>query len=149
MADNFILGMNCVLYYGVALTTAPTGAETWTEIDNTKSVGLTLDNGEADITTRANSGWRATASTLKTASVEIEMLWLPGDTGFEAVKDAWLENEEIAIAAMSGSIVVADSEGLASNCVVTSFRRNEPLDDAVTVTATLKPSSFTDWLVIT
>jgi len=28
---------------------------------------------------------------------------------------------------------------------VTNFSRNEPLEEAVTVNVTLKPSSFTEW----
>jgi len=35
--------------------------------------------GEADITTRGNSGWRATAPTLRECTVEFQMVWRPGD----------------------------------------------------------------------
>ena len=146
--ENFVLGKDCKLYYGETLTATPTGAEDWTEIDNAKDVNLQLDNGEADITTRGNSGWKATAATLKEASIETEMLWKPSDPAFAAVLDAWLNNKELAIAAMSGAMAVAGSQGLAGNCVVTSFKRNEPLEEAVTVSVTLKPSSFTTWLVM-
>jgi hypothetical protein len=60
-------------------------------------VTLNLEAGEAEVTTRANSGWRATVATLKEASVEFEMVW---DTG-DAVLDSsvlldnfqWVEGE--------------------------------------------------------
>lgn len=34
---------------------------------------LNLEKGEADVTTRANNGWRATKGTLKEGSIEFEM----------------------------------------------------------------------------
>jgi len=149
MADNYVLGMDCKLYFNpTALTTAPTGAEDWTELSNAKDLDLSVDNGEADITTRANAGWTATAPTLKTGSIDWTMLHLPGDAGFAAIQEAWLNRAEIALACMSGDIETADSEGLISNFVVINFKRNEPLDGAVTVSVSVKPSSYTDWIVI-
>jgi hypothetical protein len=56
---TFILGMNAKIYQGAA--GAALGA--LTEMGNVRDVTLTLEAGEADITTRANSGWRATGPT--------------------------------------------------------------------------------------
>ena len=84
MAD-FVLGMNAKIYQGAA--GAPIGS--LTEMSNVKDVTLTLEAGEADITTRANSGWRATAATLRECNLEFEMLWKTGDAGFEAIKTAF------------------------------------------------------------
>jgi len=148
MSDNFTLGMDCKLYFKTALLTGPPDGTGWTEIDNAKDVNLQQENGEADVTTRANNGWRATAATLKEATIEFEMLWKPSDAAFAAILAAWLAAGEIAIAAMDGAIDEAGNQGLASNCSVTSFTRNEPLEEAVTVSVTLKPSSFTDWYVV-
>jgi len=148
MSENFTLGMDCKLYFKTALLTGPPDGTGWTEIDNAKDVNLQQENGEADVTTRANNGWRATAATLKEATIEFEMLWKPSDAAFAAILAAWLAAGEIAIAAMDGAIDEAGNQGLASNCSVTSFTRNEPLEEAVTVSVTLKPSSFTDWYVV-
>jgi len=148
MSDNFTLGMECKLYFKTALLTGPPDGTGWTEIDNAKDVNLQQENGEADVTTRANNGWRATAATLKEATIEFEMLWKPSDAAFAAILAAWLAAGEIAIAAMDGAIDEAGNQGLASNCSVTSFTRNEPLEEAVTVSVTLKPSSFTAWYTV-
>jgi hypothetical protein len=152
MSDNFKLGMDCKLYYKTTLLTGPPDGTGWTELDNAKDVNLQQENGEADITTRANGGWRATAATLKEATIEFEMLWKPSDAAFTAILNAWLTSGEIAIAAMDGAIETgaenAGNQGLASNCSVTSFTRNEPLEEAVTVSVTLKPSSFTAWYTV-
>jgi len=148
MSENFTLGMDCKLYFKTALLAGPPDGTGWTEIDNAKDVNLQQENGEADVTTRANNGWRATAATLKEATIEFEMLWKPSDAAFAAILAAWLAAGEIAIAALDGAIDEAGNQGLASNCSVTSFTRNEPLEEAVTVSVTLKPSSFTDWYVV-
>ena len=145
MSENFTLGMNCKLYYDATPLASTPDTGTWSEIDNAKDVTLNLETGEADITTRGNNGWRATAATLKDGSIEFEMLWKPGDAAFDALQAAWAGSTEIAIAAMDGAIATADNQGLAGNFTVTNFSRNEPLEEAVTVNVTLKPSSYTTW----
>jgi len=144
---GFKLGMEAKLYYSTTLlddSNTP-DAVSWTEQTNVKDLTLNLETGEADVTTRANSGWRATAATLKEGSIEFEMVWDSGDAGFTAIKNAWLNSAEIALAAMDGDIETAGNQGLASNFTVTNFSRAEPLEEAMTVSVTIKPSSFTDW----
>jgi hypothetical protein len=77
--------------------------------------------------------------------MEFEMVWDTDDQGFTAIKDAWLNSTEIALAAMDGDISTGGSQGLASNFTVTNFSRNEPLEEAITVNVTVKPSSQTEW----
>jgi hypothetical protein len=149
--ENFVLGKDCKLYFGdVPLDGVTETAATmdWTELDNALDVNLNLSTGEADITTRANNGWKATAATLKEGSIEFEMLWKPTDAGFAAIIAAWLAGSEIPIAALDGAITVEGKKGLVSNCSVTNFSRSEPLEEAVKASVTLKPSSFTEWYVV-
>jgi len=87
MSQTFLLGMNAKIYQDVAGTASPAN-----EMGNVRDVSLTLEAGEADITTRANQGWRATAPTLRECTAEFEMLWQPGDAGFtrqKAVAFTW------------------------------------------------------------
>jgi hypothetical protein len=77
------------------------------------------------------------------------MLWETGDAGFTALKSAWANGEEIALAAMDGDIELSGSEGLVGNFAVTNFSRSEPLEEGVTVTVTVKPASQTDWYEVT
>jgi len=148
MAKSYKLGLECKFYYSDTLLDGDTNTPatvSWNEIDNVRDLTLNLETGEADITTRANDGWRATAATLKDGSIELEMLWKPGDAAFDALKDAWVSSEEIALAAMDGEVATSGSEGLAGNFTVTNFSRSEPLEEGVTVSVTVKPSSQTDW----
>ena len=59
---TYVLGMNAGLYQGEAGSTTPSSMS---EVDNVRDVTLSMEAGEADITTRGNSGWRATAPTLR------------------------------------------------------------------------------------
>ena len=80
------LGMEAKLLFKVG---GQAGGGAWTALGNTRDVTLNLEAGEADVTTRANAGWRATVATLKEASVEFEMVWDTADAGFTAIKNAF------------------------------------------------------------
>ena len=147
---GFKLGMEAKLYISEQLldeSTTPSSAN-WEEQDNVRDLTLNLETGEADVTTRKNNGWRATAATLKDGSIEFEMVWDTADSGFTKIKNAWLNSEQVALAAMDGDIGTGGNQGLASNFTVTNFSRSEPLEEAITVSVTVKPSSFTQWYTV-
>ena len=115
---------------------------------NVKDVTLTLEAGEADITTRSNSGWRATAATLRECTVEFEMVWKSGDAGFEAIKDAFLNATEVAIAVLTDDRDNSGAEGPRGNWTITQFTRNEALEEAITVSVTAKLAKFEEWVQV-
>ena len=121
------LGMDAKLNYKV-------GAGAWTALGNVKDVTLNLETGEADVTTRANNGWRAMVATLKSASVEFEMVWDTGDNGFKAIKDAFFGNTAIGMQILDG----AAGQGLQADFSITNFSRKEGLEEALTVSVTAK-----------
>ena len=127
-----VLGLDAKLFRGTA------GSQAATEVTNVKDLTLNLESGEADVTTRATQGWKATAATLKEASLEFEMVWDTSDAGFKAIKDAYFNNTAIALFASDG-----DGNGLDADFVVTSFSRSEPLEEALTVSVTCKPTLVT------
>ncbi len=146
------LGMNCKAYLAAALLTGDTpgdasGAD-WDEMSDVKDVTLNLTTGEADVTTRANNGWKQTLATLKDGSVDFEMIWDPDDPEFATMFEAWLASEEVALAFMDGDITENDRQGLVGNFVITNMSRAEPLEEAVTCSVTVKPSSETQWYVV-
>lgn len=125
------LGMEAKLLYKVG---GQAGAGSWVVMGNTKDVTLNLEAGEADVTTRANSGWRATVATLKEASVEWEMVWDTADAGFTAVKNAFFDNEPIGLQILDET----DGQGLQADFSITNFSRSEALEEAITVSVTAK-----------
>ena len=59
-----LLGMNAALYRDTAVAgTPPTTPVGMTLVDNVKDLSTDFTAGEADVTTRANGGWRGTMAT--------------------------------------------------------------------------------------
>ena len=133
---EYVLGMNAKLYYGVAGGTASS------EMGNVRDVTLTLEAGEADVTTRANLGWRATAPTLRECTVDFEMIWDPDDAGFTAIKNAFLSAGLIALRILDKS----GGQGPEGDFAITSFSRSEALEEAVTVSVSAKMAVFSGWV---
>ncbi len=142
------LGMDAKLYYKVG---GVGGSGSWEELVNVKDVTLNLETGEADVTTRGNAGWRATAATLKEGSIEFEMVWDTGDAGFTAIKNAYFNNAKIGFAIMDGDIAASGSQGLQADFSITNFSRKEALEEALTVSVTAKPTYSTtapQWVTV-
>lgn len=125
------LGMEAQLLYKAG---GQGGGGSWTALGNTRDVTLNLETGEADVTTRANNGWRATAATLKEASVEFEMVWDTADAGFAAIKNAFFDGEPIGLQILDGD----GGQGLQADFSITNFSRSEALEEAITVSVTAK-----------
>jgi len=132
------LGLDAKLFRNTGTYQSPT----WTEIGNVRDVTLNLETSEADVTTRANNGWRATVATLKDASIEFEMVWDSADANFTAMREAFLNNTSVELAVLDGP--AASGQGLRATCMVTKFSRNEPLEEAITVSVTVKPTYSTN-----
>ncbi|QOJ16286.1 MAG: hypothetical protein HRU76_01155 [Phycisphaeraceae bacterium] len=125
------LGMEAALKYKAG---GQAGGGSWTALGNTRDVTLNLEAGEADVTTRANAGWRATVATLKEASVEFEMVWDTADAGFTAIKNAFFNNTVIGLQVLDGT----SGQGLQADFSITNFSRSEALEEAITVSVTAK-----------
>lgn len=117
----YVLGLNAKIKIGS------------TELKNCKDVTLNLSTGEADVTTRANAGWRSTMATLKEASIDFTTLYDSEDTAFSALQTAFLNNTEV-------EVVIEGTGTFTATCMVTAFNISQPLEDACSVAVTLKPS---------
>lgn len=145
MSVNFLLGMNAKLYYDSATGTASVELSVMTEVTNVKDVTVNMDAADADITTRGNSGWRAKAATLRENTVEFEMQWKPGDAAFTAIRDAFLANGELHFAILDQVYTTSGAQGPKGDYTISSFNRNEPLEDSITVSVTLNLSLYNEW----
>lgn len=134
------LGMDAKLYRN----TGSYGSPVWNEVKNVKDVTLNLEAGEADVTTRGNGGWRANIATLKDASIEFEMVWDTADDDFTAIRTAFLTNAAIEFAVLDGPVATSGSQGLRASMAITNFSRAEPLEEAIKVSVTAKPTYATN-----
>lgn len=142
------LGMAAKLYFKVGGVAA---AGAWTELTNVKDVTLSLETGEADVTTRANAGWKATVATLKEGSVEFEMVWDSADAGFTGIKNAFFGNLAIGLAVMDGALATAGTQGLQADFSITQFSREEPLEEAIRVKVQAKvtySATAPEWVTV-
>lgn len=135
MSDTTPLGYEAKIYRNTASYASPT----WSEMTIVKNVGLSLEKGEADATTRGNNGWRATLGALKNGSLEVEMIWTKGDTNADAIISAFTGNTQVELAVMDGDITTSGNSGLRASFEVLNFNRQEDLEDVLAATFTLKP----------
>lgn len=141
---DWVLGKDCKVYYGAA------GGElsALTEMTQVRKASLSGEAGEADVTTRGGNGWKATAGTLKSLSAEMELVFKPGDAGYEALRDAWLTGAPLALAVLTGAQDAAGSEGPHGDWAISNFGRTEELEEGVVVSVTAKLAKFTAWVEV-
>ena len=141
---EFILGMNAKIYQG----TVGSELSVLTEMSNVKDVSLNMEAGDADITTRANGGWRGTAPTLRECTAEFEMLWKPSDASFTAIKNAFMTNSTIELAILDQARDIDTAQGPKGSFSITNFSRNESLEEAIVVSVTAKLAVFDEWVEV-
>ena len=138
------LGMQAKMYRlgtGTRAAWPATGAPAeLVELSNVTDVTLNMQKGEADVTTRANNGWKASVGTLKEGSVEMELVWDPTDAGFTALQTAFFNDTPIALAILDGAAATVGTQGLWADFSVTNFTRSEPLNEAIKAKVTVKPT---------
>ena len=127
-----VLGLNAKLLRGAA------GSQANIEVKNVKDLTLNLESGEADVTTRATGGWRASAATLKEASLEFGILYDTEDADFQAFQAAYFSNTPISLFITDGA-----EGGLDADWSITAFTVEQPLEEAVSVSVTAKPTAST------
>ena len=126
------LGLDAKLFRGTA------GTQGNIEVTNVKDVSLSLESGEADVTTRKATGWKLSVATLKEASLEITILYDTEDEDFLAFKEAYFSNTPISLFVTDGDTT---AHGLDADFSVTGFTVDQPLEEAVTVKVTAKPTA--------
>ena len=126
------LGLDAKLFRGTA------GTQGTIEVTNVKDVSLSLESGEADVTTRKAKGWKLSVATLKEASLEITILYDTEDDDFLAFKEAYFTNTAISLFVTDGDTT---AHGLDADFSITGFTVDQPLEEAVIVKVTAKPTA--------
>lgn len=139
-AFSVFLGMNAKLYVNGE------------EYANVKDVTMNFSRATADVTTRANDGWRANVGTLREATASFQMVRYSTE-GDDVVSDpavilnAFLANGEGSLikAAILDAAPSQGGQGVYGFWSVTSCNRNEALEDAVTYDVELSLTKFVGW----
>ncbi len=142
------IGIDGKLYYDAT----GAGVGSWTELTNAQDVRLPMSKSEADVTTRANNGFRAIVGVLKEVSVEFTMIYDPTEAGWVAMNAAFFADTIIGIAVMDGDIVTPGTEGFQADFEILTFEEDQSMEEAMktNVVAKISFSSFTPaWTTIT
>lgn len=118
---------------------------TWEEYSNVVDLSGNFDADSIDATTRAtaDAGFSSEIFTTNRGEVTFGMHWLPGDTTFEAIKDAWLNKTFVAFW-VARSDKDEGTEGIAANWSV-SMRLAQPVKGIQTWDVTMRVADTVSW----
>ena len=128
----------------------PAAGPVWTLVKGVKNLTLNLSSAEADVSVR-DIKWKLVAAGLIEASIEFDLTYRPSADGFSDLRTAYFGGDPIGLAIMDGDIITAGTQGLWADCCIFNFGQEQPLDNAMGVKVTAKPT-LTDnepaWKVI-
>jgi hypothetical protein len=133
------LGLDCKLYRNTGTYASPV----WNEMPNVSDVTIPLSKGEADTSTRA-SKWKTRKGTLKDASIDFQLKYVPGDTDYAALLASYIDGTTIDLLALDGPVGTTGSQGLRAVCEVFNFQEGQALESAVTFDVSAKPAPAFD-----
>jgi hypothetical protein len=123
------------------------GSPTWSAIAS-KDVTINLEFEKADVTTRQSLGFKQSEPTLLGLSVEYEILEIPLDTTFLAIRNAFINKTVIDTLLSSGTSAASGESTVRADMKVTGFKKGEPLNGVNTHTVTLEPCYSANPVVI-
>lgn len=133
-----VLGLNAKTYF--AGTIAAPVLTSATEVGPIREETLNLEKSLADVTDRRAAGWRLQVGTLKEGSVDLQMIYEPGDADFDIFQDAFFTGDQVVLAFMDGDCEVVGSHyGLLGAFQVTSFSQPRQLEEAIIVDVSCVP----------
>jgi len=109
---------------------------TFQEVTTVRNVTLATEDAEADATARGNQGWRVMLQTLRSLTVEVETIWDIESAQLMKLVKAHRDRTPVRVRVLDAT----NGAGVEFLAVVTSVRRQEPLEEVVTATLTLKPA---------
>ena len=89
------------------------------------------------------SEWERFLPGLKSLPIDIEGNWEPGDPTFDAMQEAFWSEEEIEVEILDAA-KDKNGKGIKGMFIVTKFERGEPVEDVMSVSASLRLSALSD-----
>ncbi|GIW83213.1 MAG: hypothetical protein KatS3mg105_5020 [Gemmatales bacterium] len=129
------LGYNAKLYRNTGTFSTPV----WTVIDNVKDLTVTLQKEEVESNYRASSPWKTSEPTLIDLSVNWQMAHDKDDTNWQAIRDAFFNNNIIELLVIDRDVTVSGAQGVRFRCKVFNFTKTETLNGLQTWEVMVKP----------
>jgi TP901-1 family phage major tail protein len=137
-SDNVkIQGKNALLFVNAG-EGATVESPNWLLVGGQRNSALEMSADEIDVSDKGSGGWGDTLAGTKTWSISLESIMVIGDIGAQAIKQAFLNDQEIQImrwrrSSEAGYLGEAETGWV----TVTEFSDDAPHDDAMTLTGTL------------
>lgn len=132
-----VLGLDAKTFF-IGTITSPV----WSDlVGPIRDETLNLEKALADVTDRRANGWRLQVGTLKDATVDLQMIYEPGDADFDQFENAFFNNTQLVLGFMDAdpNDGAGSYYGLLGAFQVTGFSIPRPLEDAIIVDVTLTP----------
>lgn len=134
------LGLNAKLYRN----SGTYGSPTWVEFKNVVDLTDNDDMEEAEVTTRGSAGIAEFEPTIRTVSLEFQMVSKTGDTDLAAVRSAYSARTSLDMVALDGAIDEVGATGVRARFKVFSFKKGQELKGAQMIDVTMKPCGDTN-----
>jgi hypothetical protein len=120
--SDFLLGFQGLVQYKVG---GVGSGNDWVDLTNIKDLSVKQEATKADATTRAQGGFKAEVPGLQTVGADWEMVWKPGDSGFDAIKSSFQDRAALGLRIISE----VGGDGVEGDFAVFMFEKEENLDD--------------------
>ena len=130
------IGLEMYLYRNSNTYASPT----WVEVTNVKDLSFNLEKTRADMTTRANAGWRSQRGTLKDGGITFQSVYDTADADYTAFESAWFDNTAIEFALADGDISTTGTKYIRMTTEINNLSRTENLEEGVMVDIEANPS---------
>ena len=132
---GFEIGLDAKLYRN----TGPWATPAYDEVTNAQEITTTIDASEAEAKARGMSFVEFDRGLLS-AAINITMLYDGADADYVALRDGFLNKQDVELFIADGGSAVSGTQGLRGEFRILSMERGEPLEEGLTVVFTAKPA---------
>ena len=120
-------------YYLIYLNTGTTeAAPTWTLLGGQRSGDLNREADEIDASHKTSGGWKSTLPGLRSWSIDLETVYLAGDTGAKFLEAAFLAGKQVHV-----KFEYPDKSFVTGWGSITECSLSTPHDDVATLKGTI------------
>lgn len=116
---------------------------TWGLVENVRDLTRNREKDLADASIRGSS-YHLQVATLKTLTVDFQMVYAPNDLDVIAFEEAYETDGDVEVLILDGPIDTAGSKGIRFQAQVSKFTVNEALTDVGLIDVTLTPGYTPD-----
>ena len=138
-----LTGLEADIRIASAASDTPTTL-TGTAFPAVADVSASMQKALADVTTRANAGWRSQRGTLKELSITLTHIYKGTNAQLDILRGAFIGNSQVDVSMITAA--TGAYEGFVGRFEVTGFDLNQPLEEGQAFEITLTLAEFGAWI---